>query len=76
MLQPCMCGATDCPRCFPGGEIPEECLCGATNTDEDGEWVYPPFPGACSEECATSIGIAQEAADEARYEAWEDEYGR
>lgn len=29
MSQPCMCGATDCPRCYPGCDRPVECVeCG------------------------------------------------
>lgn len=31
MIGPCMCGAWDCPRCYPGCNTPEECeRCGRT----------------------------------------------
>jgi len=33
---PCLCGDTACPRCFPGGQQPEECpICGGNNYDEE-----------------------------------------
>ena len=36
MSQPCMCGATDCPRCFPGCENYCECeVCGGDELIED-----------------------------------------
>lgn len=36
MREPCLCGATDCPRCFPGcNEPPDDC---DEDVEPDDEW--------------------------------------
>lgn len=58
MSGPCMCGATDCPRCYPGCDRVVEC-----------EWCREEFrlldldnDGLC-EECAAAHDRDQEEAD-------------
>ena len=48
MSQPCMCGATDCPRCYPGcGDYCECEDCGAEMSISDLEYEETPLCDYC-----------------------------